>query len=87
MRLRAEVRRWTRCLRRLRRSRSSRSLSDGTHNSGTEDLDDTGISDASLSIVMRESSAREPLAELAPEAHVTQRSDPSRRAGPATHLY
>jgi len=59
-----------------------------------EDLDDTGIAlvDAPfrhgpLSIVMRESSAREPLDELALEAHVTQRSDPSRRAGPATHLY
>jgi aminoglycoside phosphotransferase family enzyme/predicted kinase len=33
------------------------------------------VSDASLSVVMRESSAWEPLDELAPEAHVTLRSD------------
>jgi uncharacterized protein len=38
------------------------------------------VSDASLSVGMRESSAWEPLDELAPEAHVTLRSDrvPSR---------
>ena len=35
----------------------------------------TRVSDASLSVVMRESSAWEPLDELAPEAHVTLRSD------------
>jgi len=33
------------------------------------------VSDASLSIVLRESSSWEPLDELAPEAHVTLRSD------------
>ena len=33
------------------------------------------VSDASLSVVVRESSAWEPLDELLPEAHVTLRSD------------
>jgi len=33
------------------------------------------VSDASLAVVVRESSAWEPLDELAPEAHVTLRSD------------
>jgi hypothetical protein len=33
------------------------------------------ISDASLSVVMRERAAWEPLDELAPEAHLTLRSD------------
>ena len=33
------------------------------------------VSDASLPVVLRESSAWEPLDELAPEAHVTLRSD------------
>ncbi|MGZ4197907.1 MAG: bifunctional aminoglycoside phosphotransferase/ATP-binding protein [Solirubrobacteraceae bacterium] len=39
------------------------------------DLQPTRVSDASLSVVMRESSVWEPLDELAPEAHVTLRSD------------
>jgi len=34
-----------------------------------------GVSDASLSVVVRESAAWEPLGELPPEAHVTLRSD------------
>ena len=39
------------------------------------DRQPTRVSDASLSVVMREASAWEPLDELAPEAHVTLRSD------------
>ena len=39
------------------------------------DRQPTRVSDASLSVVIRESSAWEPLDELAPEAHVTLRSD------------
>ena len=39
------------------------------------DQQPTRVSDASLSVVMRESSTWEPLDELAPEAHVTLRSD------------
>ena len=41
------------------------------------DRQPTRVSDASLSVVVRESSAWEPLDELAPEAHVTLRSDRS----------
>jgi hypothetical protein len=39
------------------------------------DREPTRVSDASLSVVVRESSAWEPLDELPPEAHVTLRTD------------
>ena len=45
------------------------------------DRQPTRVSDASLSVVMRESTTWEPLDELAPEAHVTlRRTAPSRRS-------